>query len=102
MNRLILEKHANLLRVLAHPTRLAILEALKPGPKCVTDVCDLCEVSQPNVSQHLAILRREGVVKYYDEGKSRCYFISKPNQIAAIILALNEKNEEETAPDCCK
>lgn len=100
MERSILEEQANLLKVLAHPTRLAILEALKPGPKCVSDVCDLCEVSQPNVSQHLAVLRREGVVKFYDEGKSRCYFISKPSQISSILSALTQ-NETEATPDCC-
>lgn len=100
MERIILEEQANLLKVLAHPTRLAILDALKPGPKCVTDVCELCQVSQPNVSQHLSILRREGVVKFYDEGKSRCYFISKPNQILALLSALTI-SEAESAPDCC-
>ena len=98
--RLSFDEMAELLKVLAHPTRLAILNALKPGPKCVTDVCELCEVSQPNVSQHLSILRREGVVKFYEDGKSRCYFIVRPVQIATIIVALNAQ-EESYKPDCC-
>jgi len=93
--------NANLLKVLAHPTRLAILNVLTPGPKCVTDVCELCEASQPNISQHLTVLRHEGVVKYYEEGKSRCYFIAQPKRIAMILGALG-KQEEDFGPDCCK
>ncbi len=92
--------NANLLKVLAHPTRLAILNVLTPGPKCVTDVCELCEASQPNISQHLTVLRHEGVVKYYEEGKSRCYFIAQPKRIAMILGALG-KQEEDFDPDCC-
>lgn len=92
---------ANMLKVLAHPTRLAILKTLLPGPKCVSDVCELCEASQPNVSQHLALLRHEGVLKYYDEGKSRCYFLAQPNRMKMILTALSQK-EGEVNPDCCK
>jgi ArsR family transcriptional regulator len=92
---------ANLLKLLAHPTRLAILNSLIPGPKCVTDVCELCDASQPNVSQHLALLRHERVVKYYDEGKSRCYFLAQPNKIKDILTALMQA-ESENHPDCCK
>lgn len=91
---------ANLLKVLAHPTRLAILNTLMPGPKCVTDVCELCEASQPNISQHLAVLRREGVVQYYEEGKSRCYFLAQPDKVKAILSALGQE-EIRSAPDCC-
>lgn len=92
---------ANLLKALAHPTRLAILKTLLPGPKCVTDVCELCEASQPNVSQHLALLRHEGVVKYYDEGKSRCYFLAQPNRMKMILAALSQE-EHAVHPSCCK
>lgn len=97
----VFKKPANLLKVLAHPTRLAILNALKPGPKCVSDVCELCEASQPNISQHLAILRREGVVKFYEEGKSKCYFITHPNKISAVLNAI-DSDEDEINPDCCR
>lgn len=101
MNRVSLAEQAGLLKVLAHPTRLAILNALMPGPKCVTDVCELCEVSQPNISQHLAVLRHEGVVKYYDEGKNRCYFLAQPNKVKVILSALQQE-ECPPNPDCCR
>lgn len=100
LSRISLVEQAGLLKVLAHPTRLAILNTLMPGPKCVTDVCELCGTSQPNVSQHLAILRREGVVQYYEEGKSRCYFLAQPDKVKAILSALGH-DESRSAPDCC-
>ena len=100
LNKAQLLDHANLLKVLAHPTRLAILNTLMPGPKCVTDVCELCEASQPNVSQHLALLRHEGVVKYYDEGKTRCYYLAQPKKVKVILSALQQE-EADCTPDCC-
>lgn len=100
LNKQRLLDNANLLKVLAHPTRLAILNTLMPNPKCVTDVCELCEASQPNISQHLALLRHEGLVKYYDEGKSRCYYIAQPKKVKVILEALS-LTEEDCTPNCC-
>lgn len=92
---------ARLLKVLGHPTRLAILEALLPGPKCVTDVCEICEGAQPNISQHLLLLRQEGVVDFYDEGRSRCYFVTRPGKLRGIFAALCA-SEDPIHPDCCR
>lgn len=79
---------AELLRVLAHPTRLAILDSLKDGTKCVNDVCEILSVPQPNLSQHLSILRREGVVSFTEDGKKRCYFLTNPALIKALMCVL--------------
>ena len=81
-------KWAELLRVLAHPTRLAILDSLKDGTKCVSDVCEILSVPQPNLSQHLSILRREGVVSFTEDGKKRCYFLTNPALIKALMYVL--------------
>jgi len=83
-----LRRSAELLRVLAHPTRLAILGALKDGLKCVSDINELLDVSQPNLSQHLAVLRRERIVDFYEKGKQRCYYITRPSMVQALILFL--------------
>jgi len=83
-----LRRSANLLRVLAHPTRLAILDKLKDGPKCVRDINELLDVSQPNLSQHLAVLRRERIVDFYEKGKHRCYYVTRPSVAQALTLFL--------------
>lgn len=79
-----LRETADLLRVLGHPTRLAIVEKLSKGPKCVTDIQELLDVPQANVSQHLAVLRSHQIVGYYEEGKLRCYYLTRPGIAAAV------------------
>ncbi len=89
MNNLDLRRKAELLRMLAHPTRLAILEELAPRAKCVTDIQDLLGVSQPNVSQHLTALRHERIVDFHENGKLRCYYITRPKLVKALLLLLS-------------
>jgi ArsR family transcriptional regulator, arsenate/arsenite/antimonite-responsive transcriptional repressor len=89
MHDLDLRRKADLLRILAHPTRLAILEELAPKAKCVTDIRDLLGVSQPNVSQHLTALRRERIVDYHEDGKLRCYYITRPKLVKALLRLLS-------------
>jgi len=89
--RLDLRHNANLLHVLAHPTRLAILEELKDDTKCVSDINELLDVSQPNLSQHLAVLRRERIIDFNEKGKQRCYFITCPSMVQALMVFLTGK-----------
>jgi ArsR family transcriptional regulator len=79
---------AEQLKILAHPTRLAILDSLKDGTKCVNDVCEILSVPQTNISQHLSILRREGIVSFTEDGKKRCYYLESPEFIKALLKVL--------------
>ncbi len=80
--------YARLLRIIAHPTRLMILAELMKGTKCVNDIRDLLEVPQPNVSQHLAVLKENGLVAARKDGVSRCYYLSKPGLVEGLFAAL--------------
>jgi DNA-binding transcriptional ArsR family regulator len=71
----ILEEWAELLKALAHPIRLRILAALMEGRQCVKDLSELLKISQPNVSQHLGILRNKGIVGCKRDGSVVCYYI---------------------------
>ena len=82
-------RQAEYLKVLAHPIRLAIIDALKDGTCCVNDVSELLHVSQPNISQHLAILRSQRIVDYTEDGKRRCYFLCDPEIIIPLLSVLN-------------
>ncbi len=96
-----LRKRVELLRVIAHPVRIKILEELTKGVKCVSDFEDFLDISQPNVSQHLSLLRQYGVIDYYMDGRLRCYFLRDP--IIPDILSTLKKDymEELPAPACC-
>ena len=58
---------AEVLKTLASPRRLEILHRLAVGPSGVGQLADDLCLSQPNVSQHLAILQRDGLVRRYRE-----------------------------------
>lgn len=78
---------AELLKAFSHPTRLAILQELVAGPKCVTDMEELLPARQANISQHLAVLRHARLVDYAQDGALRCYYLCRP-QLVEDMLAL--------------
>ena len=55
--------HAAVFAALANPTRHEIMHLLCKGARTPSELATALEVSRPNVSQHLALLQREGLVK---------------------------------------
>ena len=82
------ESKAQMLRLIAHPLRLTILEALCDGPLCVNDLNGLMSIPQPQVSQHIAALRKAGVVACHINGPLRCYYVTKPTLVKKLIQLL--------------
>jgi ArsR family transcriptional regulator len=78
---------ADLLKAFAHPTRLQILDELRKGTRCVTDMEEILPVTQVNISQHLTVLRNARLVDFAQEGALRCYYLSRP-KLADGILGL--------------
>lgn len=89
------------LKVIAHPARIRILEELLTGVKCVSDFEEFLEISQPNISQHLSLLRRHGAIDFYMDGRLRCYFLKDPIVPDLINLLKKDYIEELPAPACC-
>jgi len=86
----IVQKSADLLKALAHPTRLQIVMELLKGTKCVTDIQEILPASQANISQHLAVLRNARMVDFAQDGSQRCYYVSRPKLASAVIELLAE------------
>ena len=74
---------ADILRTLASPRRLKILHRLAAGPIEVSRLADDLGLSQPNVSQHLAVLRTAGLVDPDREGREVRYRLSDPDVMVA-------------------
>ena len=74
---------ADVLRTLAHPRRLDILHRLVEGPREVGRLADELRMSQPNVSQHLAVLRAAGVVEAERDGREVRYRLADPDVMVA-------------------
>ncbi len=69
---------ADLAKALAHPARVAILEFLASKDTCnCGDIVEELPLSQATVSQHLAELKRVGLIKGEFEGPRVCYCIEK-------------------------
>jgi ArsR family transcriptional regulator len=82
----ILILQADVLRTLAHPRRLEILHRLADGPTEVGRLAEALGLSQPNVSQHLAILKSAGVVDAERSGREVRYRLADPDVMRACAL----------------
>jgi ArsR family transcriptional regulator len=76
---------AELLKAFSHPTRLAILQELAAGPRCVTDMEEILPARQANISQHLAVLRHAKLVDYAQDGALRCYYLCRPKLVEDML-----------------
>lgn len=75
-----LEKAAGMLKAIAHPVRIAILNLLEEGKKLsVTELHELLKIEQSAASHHLGILKDKGVLASKRDGKNTYYFLKHEN-----------------------
>lgn len=82
-----LEPLAEYFKVFSEPNRLAVLEALRDGPRNVTAVVEATGLSQALVSKHLKLLTIAGVVQRRPEGSLVFYGVVDPTVFALIAQA---------------
>jgi ArsR family transcriptional regulator len=80
------ELHARVCKAIADPKRLLIINELRDRELSVGDLCEALELSQSNVSQHLAILRERGVVSTRRVGTSVIYTLRGKKVLQAVDL----------------
>jgi ArsR family transcriptional regulator len=73
-----LRRAADIIKLLGHPDRLKIVEALEGTELSVTEICDVCELEQAICSQHLSRLRRHAVVTARKDGLHVRYRVIEP------------------------
>jgi len=73
-----------LFKALADQTRLKILDCIRRGEKCICEIIPYTGKSQPNVSQHLKILKHAGLISERKEGK-KIFVYPYANSIYNII-----------------
>lgn len=78
---------ADSLKALAHPTRLAILSLLSRGPLFVGEIEEMVGSTQSNVSQHLALLKKKGIVSTRREKNTIYYQVENWRIFQLIALA---------------
>ena len=69
---------AVMLKALAHPARIAILEYLMSVDSCICgDIVNELPLSQPTISQHLKEMKSAGIIKGSVEGTAICYCVDE-------------------------
>src|SRR3954453_8623834 len=71
------------------PTRRAVLERLREGPKPVGEIARGLPVTRPAVSQHLKVLKEANLVSDRSEGTRRIYYID-PKGLGAMRAWLDQ------------
>ena len=68
MENEIFELKAGILKMLAQPTRLKILECLKNGERCICDIIPAIDGEQSNVSRHISLMQKNHLVTTQKDG----------------------------------
>jgi ArsR family transcriptional regulator len=77
------ELQAEICRTLSHPVRIALLHLLAKAPREVGRLAAELGISQPNTSQHLAVMRAAGLVEAERDGRGAVYRLTDPGVIGA-------------------
>ena len=84
-------KWAEVLKTLGHPLRLKIVKMISEDEKCVLNIWSNLEIQQSVVSQHLAVLRRKGIVECKRKGTRVQYFVKNQN-IKELVRIIEDKD----------
>ncbi|QAA81068.1 transcriptional regulator [Aequorivita sp. H23M31] len=92
---------SNLLKVLGHPARIAIIEHLLTVKECICgQIVDVLPLAQPTVSLHLKELRNAGFIKGTVEGNTICYCLDEKG-IQRITTYFNRAREILKSTNMC-
>lgn len=82
-------------KALSDDTRQQILVMLLDGEKCVSDIVEVFDMSQPTISHHLSILKRFNLVTSRKEGKLVYYDINRNNVVQCCGQLMAKFDAEE-------
>ncbi len=98
--RRLYEMKAEIFKAIGHPIRLAIMDTLREGERCVCEVAALVGAERSNVSRHLAVMVKAGVLASRKEGLQVFYRVRTPclmNVFPCVENALRQQLEEDRA-----
>lgn len=78
---------SNVFKALAHPTRIQIIKLLKDGELCVCEILPRIDSEQSNTSQHLTVMKNQGLVESRKDGSKVIYAIKNQEVYEMIHLA---------------
>ncbi len=91
------DENSRIIKVLADPNRLKIIDILSCGERCACDLLDHFDFTQPTLSHHMKVLMDAGLVNMRKEGVWNHYSLNMLNCNKIIINLMNIFNHTE---DC--
>lgn len=79
-------RNAQIFKALAHPTRIHLIQLILEKRPCVKVMEETLGLAQPNISQHLSLLRNLGIVRAEREGNQVCYRVANERIMKLIDL----------------
>ncbi|SHI26975.1 ArsR/SmtB family transcription factor [Desulfosporosinus lacus] len=95
---------SNVFKALAHPTRIQIVKLLRNGELCVCDILPNLDSEQSNTSQHLTVLKNQGIVESRKDGSKVIYSIKNKEvyEMIDLVEAIILRQIEETKTSLLK
>lgn len=94
------EAKATIIKAMAHPTRLLIIEELAKREHCVCELTDMIGADTSTVSKHLTVLKNAGIVTDEKRGQMVFYRMIMPctlNFLSCLGVVLQERAKEHLA-----
>jgi len=100
------EARANIIKAMAHPSRLFIIDMLNKKPRTVGELTEMIGADTSTVSKHLSVLKNSGIVEDEKAGTSVIYTLKCPCILEFIgciedVIESNTKTQVEIL-NCCK
>ncbi len=95
-----LQRRANILKALAHPSRLMMVDELSKGERCVCELRELVGADMSTVSKHLTLLKKAGLVESDKRGLQVFYKLLSPcvmNFFTCVESVIDAHKKENSA-----
>ena len=92
------EERAKIIKAMAHPSRLFIIEELKKQERCVNDLKEMIGSDVSTISKHLDVLKNSGLVNSQKKGLKVFYSLCCPcilDFIGCIEKVIQDRAEEQ-------
>lgn len=76
--QVLFQRQAEIAKAIAHPLRIAIIHFLKGGEQCVCDIAEHVRSERSNVSRHLSVMVRAGLLEFRKDGLKVIYKLRTP------------------------
>jgi ArsR family transcriptional regulator len=85
---------ADFFKTLSHPVRINILHELEQGEKCVCEIIERLDIEQSNLSQHLGVLKKQGIIDSRKDGQKVIYYLVYPSVLEVVSAAEKTLSEQ--------